>query len=133
MYYDDDDTESKDYGYDEKPGKEYVKKLYPDGYAPHAFVDDEGEFFAAYTDSGDYIFTASADGTITDDTDNNPDDTDNNNPNNNNNNNNNPDNTNNNTYKGLRVQNSSSSDCNAGYFGLIAMGRAVLALKKKTR
>ena len=57
VYYDDDDTESKDYGYDEKPGKEYVKKLYPDGYDPHAFVDDEGEFFAAYTDSGDYSFS----------------------------------------------------------------------------
>lgn len=67
-YYDDDDTESKDYGYDEVPGKEYMKKLYPAGYDPQAYVDDEGEFFAAYTASSDYRFTANADGKITVDT-----------------------------------------------------------------
>lgn len=50
---DDDDSytegdETHYYGYIEKPGDEWLFPLYPEGYEPQFYVNDEGELFASY-------------------------------------------------------------------------------------
>ncbi|MBR1437485.1 MAG: hypothetical protein IJ587_03010 [Synergistaceae bacterium] len=50
---DDDDSytegdETYYYGYIEKPGDEWTFQLYPEGYEPQLYVNDDGELFASY-------------------------------------------------------------------------------------
>lgn len=56
-----DGDETYYYGYVEKPGDEWTFHLYPEGYEPHVYVNDDGELFASYQ----VIVTVGANGNVT--------------------------------------------------------------------
>ena len=59
--YTDGTGETHYYGYDEKPGDEWGFSLYPEGYEPEVYVNDEGELFASYQKT----VTVGANGNVT--------------------------------------------------------------------